>query len=194
MSKDDDNEIYWDIYLPESYEERRNMFLNENAQRYVVNDRLPVYDEEVLTKETHKSQETVHVIKSVKRSFDSCCDEKGDTIVECRKKRREIMIQNPKCPSCNKKFHMKVDSKRSPVMSMDCSHTICSECVATYIHFHELEVGRDVMITSCPVDKYDAQLSFRKDKQNFNLSLIEYWEKLGEIVCGKKAASLKSDS
>ena len=33
MNKDDDNDIYWDRYLPESYEERRNMFLNENAQR-----------------------------------------------------------------------------------------------------------------------------------------------------------------
>jgi len=134
-----------------------------------------------------------HAIKSVKRRFDSCGEVNGDTI-ECKRKRREIMIQNPKCPACYKMFHMKVDSERSPVMSMNCSHTICSECVACYIHFYELEVGRDVMITSCPVDKCDAKLSFRKDKPNYNLALIEYWEKLGEIVGGKKAASLKSDS
>jgi len=128
-----------------------------------------------------------HAIKSDKRRFDSCDEVNGDTIVECKRKRRELMILNPKCPACNKMFHMKVDSKRSPVMSMDCSHTICSECVAVNIHFHEMEVGRDVKVTSCPVDKCDAQLSFSKDKLNFNLSLIEYWEKLGEIVGGKKA-------
>ena len=29
-----------DRYLPESYEERRNMFLNENTQRIIVHDRL----------------------------------------------------------------------------------------------------------------------------------------------------------
>ena len=128
-----------------------------------------------------------HTMKSVKRSFDSCGDLNKDTI-ECKRKRRELMIQNPKCPACNKMFYMKVDSKRSPVMSMDCSHTICSECVAVYIHFHEMEVGRDVKITSCPVNKCDTQLSFSKDKPNFNLSLIEYWKKLKEIVGGKKAA------
>ena len=29
MSDDDEYDSYWDRYLPESYEERRNMFLNE---------------------------------------------------------------------------------------------------------------------------------------------------------------------
>ena len=53
---------------------------------------------------------------------------------------------------------MRVYSKKSPVMSMDCAHTICSEFVAVTIHDHEMELGRNVTITSCPVDKCEAQL------------------------------------
>ena len=40
MSDDDKYDSSWDRYLTESYEERRNMFLNENAQIIIVHDRL----------------------------------------------------------------------------------------------------------------------------------------------------------
>ena len=40
MSDGEKYDSSWDRYLPESYEERRNMFLNENAQRIIVHDRL----------------------------------------------------------------------------------------------------------------------------------------------------------
>ena len=89
---------------------------------------------------------------------------------------------------------MRVYSKKSPVMSMDCAHTICSECVAVTIHDHEMELERNVTITLCPVEKCEAQLSFRKDKPNFNLSLIEYCKTLNAFNDAKKQLLLKTKS
>ena len=41
MSGDDKYDSYWDIYLPKSYEKIRNMFLNANAHRLIVEDLFP---------------------------------------------------------------------------------------------------------------------------------------------------------
>ena len=104
MSDDDKYDSYWFRYLPESYEERRNMFLNENAQRIIVHDRLTDGYNEIIN------------------------DEK-----KVCKKQKSSEIEHHKCPGCKKMFHMKVYSKKSAVMSIDCSHTICSECTVSLI-------------------------------------------------------------
>ena len=78
-------------------------------------------------------------------------------------------------------------------MSIACAHTICSECVAMNIHFHEMEEGREVMITTCPMEECEAPLAFRKNKPNFNLSLIEYWKNVNAFSDAKKSASFKSE-
>ena len=191
MSDGEKYDRSWDRYLPESYEERRNMFLNENAQRIIVHDRLTdgymdaSYD--ILTQKKDENDK--------KQSSKRCVEDKEKINEEKKNSKRQKTseTEHPKCPVCKNNFHMRMYSKKSPVMSMDCEHTICSECVAVTIHDHEMKLGRNVTITLCPVEKCEAQLSFRKDKPNFNWSLIEYWKTVNTFNDAKKAASFKSE-
>ena len=87
MSDDDEYDSYWDRYLPESYEERRNMFLNENAQRIIVYARLTDgyvdANDDILTQKEDDSD---------KKPSSKLCVENNETINDekkvCKKQKK----------------------------------------------------------------------------------------------------------
>ena len=102
-----------------------------------------------------------------------------DSNVENKKKsklKHEMKI--PPCPSCEKPFVMEIQNMRSPVMSMNCEHTICFSCVQHFVEKNKTRQKRNyITVCNCPIESCGAKRSFNCNTCNFNAVLIEFYHK-----------------
>ena len=83
----------------------------------------------------------------------------------------------PICPSCKAPFVMDYDNIRSPVMSMNCEHTICYNCVQHFVEKNRKKQKRNnIGVCSCPIDTCGAKRSFNEKSCNYNEQLILFYE------------------
>ena len=83
----------------------------------------------------------------------------------------------PTCPSCDNLFVMDFGNSKSPVMSMNCEHTICYSCVQHYVEKNQKRLSRSTInVCSCPIKSCGAKRSFNAQSCNYNAELISFYE------------------
>ena len=85
----------------------------------------------------------------------------------------------PTCQSCDNWFIMDFGKLKSPVMSMNCQHTICYSCVQHYVQKNQKKLNRsNINVCSCPIKSCGAKRSFNTQSCNFNEELILFYESM----------------
>lgn len=83
----------------------------------------------------------------------------------------------PTCPSCDNLFVMDFGNSKSPVMSMNCEHTICYSCVQHHVEKNQKKLNRSTInVCSCPIKSCGAKRSFNAQSCNYNAELILFYE------------------
>ena len=101
----------------------------------------------------------------------------SEDVPEKRNANKNLEALTPKCKCCNSAFDMTDYSKKSPVMSMTCFHTICHGCIINSIDLQRIKLRRkNVNTTPCPMDDCKAPKAFRNDCVNWNLALMNFFQ------------------
>ena len=123
------------------------------------------------------SQKSEHSERNSKRQ---CCNDNSsqETHIDLTTDEPSKCIFLPKCPACHNRFDMAISMSNSPVMSMNCCHTICSNCVILHTKYNAMKLKRKVTVCSCPIDGCQAKRSFGINNKNWNFALITFYDEL----------------
>ena len=142
--------------------------------------------ENVSSEDSDNTQNEISAQKAPsKESFSynppkKCRLKKNSTYTENGKPKKSKLnheIITPTCPSCKDPFIMDYDHIKSPIMSMNCEHTICCECVQHYVEKNKKKQNKNnINVCSCPIETCGAKRSFNRQSCNFNEQLISFYE------------------